>query len=123
MRISDWSSDVCSSDLYMSVDVRADALLGLHTELNNISAVHRITLTHFVVAAVGRALREFPQANRPWSDGEIVTFDSTDAGVAINTEHGLFAPVVRDADKAPLREVSQRVPRLVAAARAGGLSQ
>ena len=34
MRISDWSSDVCSSDLFPSHDMEADLLLGITRDIS-----------------------------------------------------------------------------------------
>ena len=43
-------------------------------------------------------------------------------GVAVDTDQGLFVPVVRNAGDGPLPEVQADVARLVAAARSGSLS-
>lgn len=107
---------------YMSIDVQASSLLALRAQRNQLATATHLTLTHFLVAAVGRALRDIPQANRVWDDGEVVTFGSTDVGLAVNTERGLFVPVVRDAGNVSLEEVSRRTAHKVADARAGKLS-
>ncbi len=107
---------------YMSIDVQASSLLALRAQRNQLATATHLTLTHFLVAAVGRALRDIPRANRVWNDGEVVTFGSTDVGLAVNTERGLFVPVVRDAGNVSLDEVSRRAANKVADARAGKLS-
>ena len=110
---------------YLAVDVEVDALLQLRRELNALQkAAGRpvFTLNHFVLAAVGRALADLPQANRVWSDGKIVSFSSTDVGVAVNTERGLLVPVLRDAGRLSLDQLGVQARRIVDAARDGKLT-
>ncbi|TAL81847.1 MAG: 2-oxo acid dehydrogenase subunit E2 [Candidimonas sp.] len=107
---------------YMSIDVQAAPLLALRAQRNQLTSATHLTLTHFLVAAVGRALRDTPRANRVWDHGDVVTYDSTDVGLAVNTERGLFVPVVRGAGNASLDEVSRRTANKVMDARDGKLS-
>lgn len=108
---------------YLAVEVRVTKLLALRTELNALEGPTRLTLNHFILAAVGRALREMPEANRVWDDGEIVSFSATDVGMAVSTERGLFVPVVREAGSVPLIEVARRAQAQVERARAGSLAR
>ena len=110
---------------YLAVDVEVDALLQLRKELNAVQqAASRLpfTLNHFVLAAVGRALIDLPQANRIWADGKIVSFRSTDVGVAVNTDRGLLVPVLRDAGRQSLDQLGVQARRLVDSARNGKLT-
>lgn len=105
---------------YLAKEAEVSGLLDLCRELNAQGGT-RLTLGHFVVAATGRALHDLPQANRVWENDEIISFASTDVGVAVNTEHGLFVPVVRDAGRLPLSEVARRMQSQVDKARTGAL--
>lgn len=110
---------------YLAVDVQVDALLALRAELNTIqkaSGFAAFTLNHFVLAAVGRALDDLPQANRVWSDGKIISYRSTDVGIAVNTERGLLVPVLRDAGGLSLNQLGVEARRLVDIARTGKLT-
>jgi pyruvate dehydrogenase E2 component (dihydrolipoamide acetyltransferase) len=107
---------------YLALDVEVSRLLALRTELNLLAAPVKLTLNHFIVAAIGRALKDLPQANRIWADGEIVTYASTDVGVAVSTERGLLVPVVRDAGRVSLLEAARRTQAQVERARAGTLT-
>lgn len=107
---------------YLAVEAEVSRLLALRRELNALGGPLRLTLNHFVMAAIGRALHDLPEANRVWSDGEIVTFASADVGVAVNTERGLFVPVVRDVGRLPLSEVARLTQAQVDKARAGMLT-
>ena len=107
---------------YLTSEAEVSRLLELHSELNAQDRNLRLTLTHFLVAAVGYALHDHPEANRVWSDGDIVEFSRADVGIAVNTESGLFVPVVGDVGRHPLLEVARRSQIQVEKARAGTMT-
>lgn len=107
---------------YLAVETKVSALLKLRAELNALEQPVRFTLNHFIVAAVGRALRDMPQANRVWEDGDIVSLVGSDVGVAVNTQRGLFVPVLRDAGGISLTEVARRARIQADRARSGALT-
>lgn len=107
---------------YLAVEAKVSRLLALRAELNALDAPVRFTLNHFIVAAVGRALCDQPEANRVWDDDEIVSFSSTDVGMAVSTPRGLFVPVVRDAGRLSLTELARQAQAHVTRARDGALS-
>jgi pyruvate dehydrogenase E2 component (dihydrolipoamide acetyltransferase) len=71
--------------------------------------------------AAAAALKDFPELNARLEGDEIVYLDRYDLGFAVQTDHGLVVPVVRDVDSRSLEEVDAEVRRLVDAARAGQL--
>ena len=71
--------------------------------------------------AVAASLKEFPELNARLEGDEIVYLDRYDLGVAVQTEQGLVAPVVRGCDSASVDELAEEVERLAEAARAGTL--
>jgi pyruvate dehydrogenase E2 component (dihydrolipoamide acetyltransferase) len=107
---------------YLAAEADASRLSALRAELAEGSGAPRITLNHFIVAAVGRALRDLPAANRVWGDDGIVQFEATDVGIAVSTERGLLAPVARDVGDLPFVEVANRTRALTERAHAGELT-
>jgi pyruvate dehydrogenase E2 component (dihydrolipoamide acetyltransferase) len=107
---------------YLAVEARVSDLVKLRQELNTVGAAVRLTLNHFVVAAVGRALNDLPDANRVWTDDRILSFTDSDVGMAVNTERGLFVPVVRNAGRVSLLEVARRAQIQVERTRNGKLT-
>lgn len=79
----------------------------------------RLTLTSFALRAVANALRKHPLFNASMQEatGEIVFKEYYHIGLAVDTEHGLLVPVVRDADKKNLVELSRDVQDLADRAR------
>ena len=107
---------------YLMTDVRADGIVKLKNELDSRPGSQKITYTHLLVAALAATLREAPDINRVWrDDGTVATFGSIDIGLAVDSEQGLVAPVVRSLGACTLTELAARVDRLIAAARSGNL--
>lgn len=106
---------------YLAREVEVTRLLELHRSLKSPTADPRLTLNHFIVAAVGRALLALPELNRVWTGQGVLVLDRTDVGVAVHTERGLLVPVVRDAGRLTLGNVARQANALAERARAGRL--
>jgi pyruvate dehydrogenase E2 component (dihydrolipoamide acetyltransferase) len=74
-----------------------------------------------VLKAAAETLKEVPELNARLERDEIVYLDRYDLGVAVQTEHGLVVPVVRDCDTRSVEELRVDVDRLADGARAGTL--
>jgi len=105
---------------YLVRRAEVSALLALRTAMNAAGGP-KTTLTHFLLKAVGRALLACPEANRIWADGALATYATTDVGMVVDTPHGLFIPVVRDAGRLALDRLSLAANALIERARAGTL--
>ncbi len=80
----------------------------------------KLTLTSFVVKAVIVALKKFPGFNASLDESkqEMVLKNYYHIGVAVDTEQGLIVPVIKDADKKSLFEISQTIETLAEKTRA-----
>lgn len=107
---------------YVLAEADVSFLLRVRAELNADGKATRISVNHFVVAAVGRALAEMPEMNAVWQDDEIVTPAGTDVGIAVDSERGLIAPVLRDAGAMSLDALAAAATALVERARQGRLA-
>lgn len=107
---------------YVLRTVDVTALTKLRAELNDDRSRRALSVTHFIVAAVGRALAEMPDMNAVWRDEGIETLASTDVGVAVDVESGLVVPVLRDAGRRSLDALAGEMEGLVARARARQLA-
>jgi pyruvate dehydrogenase E2 component (dihydrolipoamide acetyltransferase) len=67
-------------------------------------------------------LRQHPMLQAQWRDEGLWLPDHIHIAIAVDTDAGLLAPVVRDVDKLPLPEIAQQSRKLIDEARAGKLS-
>jgi len=79
----------------------------------------RLTYTDLIVKAVARALREHPMMNATLQGDQILIHTDINVGVAVAVEDGLLVPVLKNADRKPLGEISRELRELADRARAG----
>lgn len=70
-----------------------------------------LTVTSFVIKAVADVLKKHPEFNASLDEDshEIVYKDYYHIGIAVDSEAGLMVPVLREADKKSLLEISQQL--------------
>jgi len=72
----------------------------------------------FMIKALAEALKEFPIFNSSLIENDqIVLKEYINIGIAVDTEEGLVVPVIQDADKLSLEEISTKVKELAEKAR------
>ncbi|XP_039124393.1 dihydrolipoyllysine-residue acetyltransferase component 2 of pyruvate dehydrogenase complex, mitochondrial-like [Dioscorea cayenensis subsp. rotundata] len=109
---------------YLTVDTQVDKLMKLRSELNSMqesSGGKRISVNDLVIKAVALALRKVPQCNSSWMNDFIRQHHNINVNVAVQTDHGLFVPVVRDADKKGLSTIAEEVKHLAQKAKDNSL--
>jgi pyruvate dehydrogenase E2 component (dihydrolipoamide acetyltransferase) len=79
----------------------------------------RLTVTSFVLNAVAETLKKHPIFNSSLDEAanEIVFKEYVHIGIAVDTEAGLIVPVLRDADKKDLVQLSKDLEELATKAR------
>jgi pyruvate dehydrogenase E2 component (dihydrolipoamide acetyltransferase)/2-oxoglutarate dehydrogenase E2 component (dihydrolipoamide succinyltransferase) len=79
-----------------------------------------VTYTEILVYVIARALKDHPDINVSLIENEIKVWEDINIGVAVALgKEGLLVPVVKQADKKSLIEISQKVKSLVEKARGG----
>jgi pyruvate dehydrogenase E2 component (dihydrolipoamide acetyltransferase) len=81
----------------------------------------KLSFLPFIIKATTEALAEFPQLNATLDDAasEIVQRRHRHIGLATATDAGLIVPVIRDADRFTVIELSGQIERLAALTRGG----
>jgi pyruvate dehydrogenase E2 component (dihydrolipoamide acetyltransferase) len=84
----------------------------------------KLTFLPYVVKALTSALREFPALNTSLDDEtqEIVHKHYYNIGIAADTDKGLLVPVVKDADRKSIFNISNEINELAGKARDGKLA-
>ncbi|ADC48282.1 branched-chain alpha-keto acid dehydrogenase subunit E2 [Alkalihalophilus pseudofirmus OF4] len=107
-------------------EVEVSALVAHRKQYKEIAAEQGTKLTYlpYVVKALTAALRKYPALNASIDDAndEIVYKKYFNIGIAADTEHGLFVPVVKDADRKSIFALADEINELAVKARDGKLS-
>ena len=82
----------------------------------------RISYTDILVLILAKALKQHPNINSSLIDNEIKVWEDINIGVAVALDEGLIVPVIKNADKKSLVEISKTVKGLVEKAHSGKLS-
>jgi pyruvate dehydrogenase E2 component (dihydrolipoamide acetyltransferase) len=78
-----------------------------------------LTITAMLVRILATAVRKFPQFNASIDTerGELVFKKYVNVGIAVDTDRGLLVPVIRDADRKNISQISMEINQLAARAR------
>jgi pyruvate dehydrogenase E2 component (dihydrolipoamide acetyltransferase) len=68
----------------------------------------KISINDVIVKSVAEALRKFPEVNSWVDDEKILIKPDINIGIAVTTPAGLMVPVIPDADKLSLVEISNQ---------------
>jgi pyruvate dehydrogenase E2 component (dihydrolipoamide acetyltransferase) len=77
----------------------------------------KASINDFLIKALAVALSRHPEVNAQWGDKAITRHHRVHIGVAVAIEEGLITPVVRDADRKGVAEISVEVKELAKRAR------
>ncbi|MEO0636980.1 MAG: pyruvate dehydrogenase complex dihydrolipoamide acetyltransferase [Pseudomonadota bacterium] len=124
-RLTESSQTVPSYTVNMAC--RLDALLKLRSQINagapetDGKPAFKISVNDFIVKALALALQDVPMANASWTSTARLMHTSSDVGVAVAVDDGLFTPIVRSAETKTLRAISAEVKDMAKRARDGKL--
>jgi len=101
---------------FVTVEIDMDAAVSLREQLQRADDV-KVSFNDLVLKACARALTRFPTVNASWTGEAIQTHAEVHVGVAVSLAEGLITPVVRNADRKHVVEISREVKDLAARAR------
>ncbi len=85
------------------------------------SSPSKVTMLAFMIKAAVAALKKFPEFNASLDGEQLVLKNYFHIGFAADTPNGLMVPVLRDADKKGIFQISQEMGELAKKARDGKL--
>eukprot|EP00189_Rhodosorus_marinus_P010518 CAMPEP_0184746812 /NCGR_PEP_ID=MMETSP0315-20130426/9326_1 /TAXON_ID=101924 /ORGANISM="Rhodosorus marinus, Strain UTEX LB 2760" /LENGTH=487 /DNA_ID=CAMNT_0027219549 /DNA_START=295 /DNA_END=1758 /DNA_ORIENTATION=- len=99
---------------YLSVACCVDKMNEMRTRINDTrkDGEPKVSVNDFVLKACAVALRKVPEVNSQWAGESIRQMHAVDLSVAVQTERGLITPIVPDADRKTLKEMSAKVREL-----------
>ncbi len=106
----------------LTMDCEIDALLDARERLNARSpkegpGAYKLSVNDFIVKAMGLALQRVPDANATFTERGILIHKSSDIGVAVAIDGGLFTPVIRGVEHKTLAQISSEIKDLAGRAR------
>ncbi len=105
---------------YLNIEVDAGPLMKFRAEANAASEAvggPKFTVNDFVLKAMIAAAVKVPAVNASFAGDAVIQYGSINLSVAVAVEEGLVTPVIRDAQKKSLREISESVKDLASRAR------
>jgi pyruvate dehydrogenase E2 component (dihydrolipoamide acetyltransferase) len=109
---------------YLTATCSIDTLMATRERLNSAAPksadktpAYRLSINDFIIKALALALQKVPAANVTFTDDGILQHRSSDVGVAVSVEGGLFTPIVRNAESKSLSAISSEMKALAAKAR------
>jgi pyruvate dehydrogenase E2 component (dihydrolipoamide acetyltransferase) len=100
---------------YLNIEVDAGPILTLRAQINagaEKTSGNKYTVNDFILKAVAAAAAQVPGVNASFDGDSIVQFAKVNLSVAIAVEDGLVTPVIRDAAKKSMLELSTAVKDL-----------
>lgn len=109
----------------LTVEADATALEATRTQLGSVAEADgtgKVTLTVLLVKVIAWALSRNPYVNASLLDGQIHQWQDVNIGVATALPDGLIVPVIHQADKQSVRDLTLCLADLTARAKAGRLA-
>lgn len=109
---------------YVTSSVEMSAALDFRKQVNAALEADggKVSVNDLIVKAAALALREHPNVNRSFVNGELFQHDQIDVNIAIAIDGGLIAPFIPAADKMSLGSIGKMARDLGKRAREGGLT-
>lgn len=105
---------------YLTRSIDVEALMSVYKQVNEtLPSQQKISINDYVIKATALALLEYPNINASIQNNEILQHGSVNIGVAVAIEGGLLTIVVRNADRKPIRVISQEVKDMAARVKSG----
>ena len=104
---------------YLRKEIKIDELLQVRSRINThlIEKNNKFSINDFIIKSCALALQSVPTANAIWAEDKILQLKPSDIAVAVSVDDGLFTPVIRDADKKSLSNISKEMKELAEKAR------
>jgi pyruvate dehydrogenase E2 component (dihydrolipoamide acetyltransferase) len=105
---------------YLNIEVDAGELMRIRAEVNadaEKAGLGKLTVNDFVLKAATVAAARVPKVNASFAGDSVIQYASINLAVAVAVDDGLVTPVIRDAQKKSLREMSEIVKDMATRAR------
>jgi pyruvate dehydrogenase E2 component (dihydrolipoamide acetyltransferase) len=105
---------------YLQAEIDAQPLISLRQQINSAAeaaGLPKITVNDFILKATAVAVARVPQANASFAGDAIIQYADVQLACAVAIDEGLVTPVIREAQRKSLSQISSEIKDLAARAR------
>ena len=102
---------------YLTAELDLTRVMELRTAMTDFGDEFKVSLNDIMLKAVATALSQHPECNAHWLGDRIRFFNRVHLGMAVATDDGLIVPVIFDADRKRMSEISAEAKALAKRAR------
>ncbi len=102
---------------YLTAEWDAERASEMRAQLKELGDDYKISYNDIVIKAVAQALSDHPEVNAHWMGDRVRHFNRVHVAMAVATDAGLITPVIFDADRKPIGQISAEAKQLAGLAR------
>jgi pyruvate dehydrogenase E2 component (dihydrolipoamide acetyltransferase) len=114
-------SFVTSPHVFFTQKVNLQKLFDLRKEINALQD-KKTSVTDYIAKAAVNALKKYPDVNSALEGQKIIKYKTVNVGIAVAAPTGLIVPVIKNAEKMDVVEISKASGKLIEKARDGKLT-
>jgi pyruvate dehydrogenase E2 component (dihydrolipoamide acetyltransferase) len=102
---------------YLTAELDLTRVMEMRAAMAELGDEFKVSVNDVLIKAIAVALSQHPEVNAHWLGDRIRYFNRVHIGMAVATDDGLIVPVIWDADKKRLSEISREAKELAKRAR------
>jgi pyruvate dehydrogenase E2 component (dihydrolipoamide acetyltransferase) len=104
---------------YLSLGIDMTEALSFRLKLNKALEKQniKISVNDLIIKASALALRDFKNVNASFTESHTIMYGNVDISVAVSTDNGLITPIIKNADKKSISQISIEMKELAQKAR------
>ena len=102
---------------YLTAEFDAERAAAVRDDLKELGDEYKVSFNDRVIKAVASALSDHPEVNAHWMGDHVRHFNRVHVAMAVAIEEGLITPVIFDADRKTIRQISAEAKQLAGLAR------
>jgi pyruvate dehydrogenase E2 component (dihydrolipoamide acetyltransferase) len=102
---------------YLTAELDLTRVMEMRAAMADMGAEYKVSVNDVLIKAVATALSQHPEVNAHWGGDHIRYFNRVHVGMAVATDDGLIVPVIWDADRKRMSEISKDAKELAKRAR------
>jgi pyruvate dehydrogenase E2 component (dihydrolipoyllysine-residue acetyltransferase) len=102
---------------YLTMELDVERVAEMREAMIELGAEYKVSFNDIVLKAVATALVQHPEVNAHWLGDKMRYFNRVHIGMAVAVEDGLITPVIFDADRKGLADISREARELAKRAR------